>query len=364
MKKKKILFILSLPNPIHGASMVGKQIKESRIINENIDGRYINLSTSRTLDEIGKNPIIKITRYFNILIKVLFNLINHNPDKVYLTIAAKGIGFYKDFPIALLVKLFGKQLFLHYHPKGVSERQNLFYDNLLYKILFKNSKVILLSKSLYNDVKKYVIPKDVFYCANGIPISKSSKKIDQDKNKIPQLLFLSNLIESKGVFILLNALRLLKDQGILFYCNFIGAEGDISSEQFNAKLNDLKLHKYVSYLGKKYNDEKYEIFQSSDIFVFPTFYHNETLPLVVLEAMMWGIPVISTSEGAISDMITNNETGFIVEKENAEELANKIKFLIENPKICKQMGERGNLIFHKYYTVEVFEKTLLNILNQ
>jgi glycosyltransferase involved in cell wall biosynthesis len=139
---------------------------------------------------------------------------------------------------------------------------------------------------------------------------------------------------------------------------------DISSEQFNAKLNDLKLHKYVSYLGKKYNDEKYEIFQSSDIFVFPTFYHNETTPIVVLEAMMWGIPVISTSEGAISDMITNNETGFIVEKENAEELANKIKFLIENPKICKQMGERGNLNFHKYYKVEVFEKTLLNILNQ
>ena len=364
MKINKILFILSLPNPIHGSSIVGKQIKESKIINKGIDARYINLSTSKSLDEIGKNPVIKIRRYFNILIKVFYNLIKHNPEKVYITIAAKGIGFYKDFPIALLVKLFGKKLFLHYHPKGVSERQNLFFDNILYKILFNKSKVILLSKSLYADVKKYVSPRDVFYCANGIPISKSLLKKNQNKNKTPQLLFLSNLIESKGVFILLHALSLLKDQRILFYCNFIGAEGDICRDQFNAKLKDLNLHKHVSYLGKKYNDEKDKIFQNSDIFVFPTFYHNETLPLVVLEAMMWGIPIISTSEGAIGDMIINDETGFIVEKKNVEELANKIKFLIENPIISKQMGERGNVNFYKYYTVEVFERNLLKILNQ
>tara|TARA_B100000787_G_scaffold146019_1_gene116481 strand:+ start:13222 stop:14319 length:1098 start_codon:yes stop_codon:yes gene_type:complete len=360
---KKILFILHLPQPVHGSSLVGKSIKESNIINQSIDGKFINLTTSRTIDEIGKNPIFKIIRYFKILFKVIIYLIMYNPKVVYLAIAAKGVAFYKDFTIALVAKLFGKSLVLHYHPKGVSERQNMFFDNLLYKVLFKNTKVILLSESLYFDVKKYVSLKNIFYCANGISVSEFSKNHVKKVNKIPQLLFLSNLIETKGVYVLLDALKLLKDQGLLFHCNFVGGEADINSEQFNNKLKKLKIIDCVSYLGKKYGKEKYEIFNSSDIFVFPTFYHNETFPLVTLEAMMSSLPIISTSEGAIADIVTNNETGFIVERENPEVLAHKIKFLIENPVISKKMGERGRAKFYEFYTIEVFEKKLLKILN-
>ena len=79
--------------------------------------------------------------------------------------------------------------------------------------------------------------------------------------------------------------------------------GIFLQSKLNQKINDLNLQEYVTYLGKKYGDYKYEIFQSSDIFVFPTFYHNECFPLVLLEAMMFGLPVISTSEGGIPDIV-------------------------------------------------------------
>ena len=131
---------------------------------------YINLSTSLTVDEIGKNPIVKIARYFKILLQVIITLINHNPKIVYLAITAKGLGFYKDFPISLLAKLFRKKLVLHYHNKGVKTRQQNFFDDLLYRILFKNTKVILLSERLYEDVSKYVKKEDVFFLPNGIPV--------------------------------------------------------------------------------------------------------------------------------------------------------------------------------------------------
>ena len=138
--KPKILFILHLPPPVHGSSMVGKNIYDSKILNSSFDTSYINLSTSKTIDEIGKNPFLKIIRYLSILGKVILKLINFNPAIVYLSITAKGIGFYKDFPIALLVKLSGKKLVLHYHNKGVQLKQHRFFDNLFYSILFKDSK--------------------------------------------------------------------------------------------------------------------------------------------------------------------------------------------------------------------------------
>ena len=59
----KILFVLHLPPPIHGSSMVGKHIKNSKIINTSFETNFINLSTSKTVDEIGKKPFVKVRRY-------------------------------------------------------------------------------------------------------------------------------------------------------------------------------------------------------------------------------------------------------------------------------------------------------------
>jgi len=364
LNQRKILFILHLPPPVHGSSMVGKYIKDSKTINTSFDAQYINLSTSKTIDEIGENPLIKFSRYFKILFRIIIRLINYNPDIVYLAITAKDIGFYKDFPIALLTKSFGKKLVLHYHNKGVSLKQHKFLDNLFYRILFNNSKVILLSQSLYKDVARYVKKEDVFFCPNGIPVLNLEKEVSPKINEVPKLLFLSNLIESKGVFILLETLKVLNDNGIAFHCNFVGGEGNISLKQLNQKINDLNLQEYVTYLGKKYGADKYKIFQSSDIFVFPTFYHNECFPLVLLEAMQFGLPIISSNEGGITDIVKDSETGFIVEKQKPKLLAEKIKWLIDHPKEARLMGEKGQKYFLEHYTLEIFEKRMKHILNQ
>lgn len=363
--ESKILFILHFPPPIHGSSVVGQYIKNSKLVENAFDTKFVNLSTSLTIKEIGKNPIIKIARYVKIIFKILSALISFRPNTVYLAITAKGIGFYKDLPIALLVKLFGNKLLLHFHNKGVSNYQHRPIDNSLYKILFKNSKVILLSENLFKDISKYVSKKDVYYCPNGIPVIEYSKNnLSLQDKRTPQLLFLSNLIESKGVYVLLEALKLLKDKKVKFHCNIVGGEGDISSKQLRKKINNLNLNEHVNYLGKKSGNHKYDILKSSDFFVFPTYYHNECFPIVLLEALMCGLPVISTDEGAISDIVVNNETGFIIKKQNPDELALKIKWLIDHPEKAKSMGQNGKNRFLEKYTIEKFENRFVNILNQ
>ena len=361
MKLKKILFILHLPPPIHGASVMGKYIHDSSLINEAFNSEFINLTTSKTIDEIGKNPIFKIGRYLQIFFSVIYRLLIFNPDKVYITITANGLGFYKDFPIALLVKLFRKKLVLHYHNKGVKPCQNIFFYNILYKVLFNNVKVILLSEYLYDDVKKYVKVEDVYFCPNGIP-SVEFVKSDIKHNKPIELLFLSNLIESKGIFILLESLKILKDKHINFHCNLVGGEGDITNYSLMLKLEELNLNNEVSFLGKKYGHNKNSIYKKSDIFVFPTFYQNECFPLVILEAMMFGLPVISTNEGGIPDIVKDHETGYVVEKKSSMQLAQKIEYLIQYPNEALRMGEYGRRQFLEKYTLNRFEERLIEIL--
>ena len=363
MTSKKILFLLPLPPPVHGASMVGKYIHDSSVINTEFNCKYINISTSNYIGQIGKDPHIKLIRYLKILINVICQVFKFNPDTIYLAITAKEIGFYKDLPIAIITKLFKKKLVLHYHNKGVKEFQNKFIDNKLYELLFKGSKVILLSELLYDDIKKYVTEQDVYYCSNGIPVVACDKS-DKKENQSTELLFLSNLIESKGVFELLEALKILKSKKINFHCNFAGGEGDISSQQLKQKINELNLEDSVTYHGKQFGDDKYRLFNRSDVFVLPTFYNNECFPLVLLEAMQFRLPVISTNEGAIAEIIDDNETGFLINKRDKVDLANKIQQLIENPSLRKSMGRKGKEKFEREYTLSHFERNMTEILTK
>jgi glycosyltransferase involved in cell wall biosynthesis len=342
--------------------MVGQYIKNSKLVDNTFDAKFINLSTSLTIDEIGKNPLFKILRYFKIIFKFLCCLLNFKPEIIYLAINAKGVGFYKDFPIALFAKFFRKKLVLHYHNKGVSTYQHMILDNLLYKILFKNSKIILLSENLYNDISKYVSKEDVFFCPNGIPDTNKFLNAKQEKNDITQLMFLSNLIESKGVFVLLESLKLLKNQGFKFHCNMVGGEGDISLKELNNKIKILNLSDSVIYLGKKYGKDKFDIFKKSDIFIHPTL--DDCFPLVLLEAMQFSLPIISTSIGGIPDLVKHSETGLILEETDPKSLASQIMFFIKNQEKAKQFGSKGRKNFIENYTIEVFENRFVNILNR
>jgi glycosyltransferase involved in cell wall biosynthesis len=359
----KILFILHLPPPVHGSSLVGQYIHDCLIINKTFSTRFINLGTSKSVDEIGKNPLLKITRYLKILVSFIHHIFKFKPDLIYLAITAKGIGFYKDLPIALIAKIFRKKIVIHYHNKGVKTHQNNFFHNFFYKLLFKNTKVILLSNLLYDDVKKYVNEEDVYYCPNGIPVIEC-EKLNTNKNQILELLFLSNLIESKGVFVLLDALRILKNKKITFHCNFVGGEGDVSSQQLKQKISELNLEDKVTYHGKQFSADKYRLFNRSDIFVLPTFYENECFPLVLLEAMQFSLPLISTYEGAIPEIIENGVNGFLIKQRDKVDLANKIQQLIEKPSLRKSMERKGKEKFEREYTLSHFEQNMTEILTK
>lgn len=356
----KIFFILHMPPPIHGAAIMGRYIHDSLTINQAFDCCYLNLTLAKSLQDIGKGGIHKFIDFIRQLWNIRKKVKTFQPNLCYVTPNAKGGAFYKDFVVVMMLKMMGQKVVVHYHNKGVATRQNRLLDNWLYQHFFKGLKVILLAEPLYKDICKYVDRKDVYFCPNGIPIQKNlPHRINHEGFNI---LFLSNMMEEKGVWDLIDACRILKEKGKSFHCHFVGKWSDISEISFEQKIQQLDLKNYISAYGAKYGEEKIMFFQKADIFVFPT--HNETFGLVLLEAMEYEIPCISTNEGGVSTVIEDGKTGFVVEKKNPKILAEKIETLMENPELCKPMGMAGREKLISEFTLEKFEHKLRDILQE
>jgi glycosyltransferase involved in cell wall biosynthesis len=172
------------------------------------------------------------------------------------------------------------------------------------------------------------------------------------------------MMEEKGVWVLLEACKILKAKAIKFRCNFVGDWFDITPEEFKTKLDEYDLHDNVKAHGKKYGVEKAGFFMAADVFVFPTFYKNECFPLVLLEAMDYSLPVVSTPEGGIADIVKDGDTGFLVMQKDAKVLADKLELLSLQPLLGDKMGKAAKLRFDQMFTLDKFEKNLHDILKE
>ncbi|MDD2476663.1 MAG: glycosyltransferase family 4 protein [Dysgonamonadaceae bacterium] len=361
IKDKKILFLLHLPPPVHGSSIVGKAIKESHIINRSFKTRYVNLLVSRSVDETGKTKFTKLLRFISSWIKLLIELINKRPNLCYFALTSTGNAFYKDVSLVFLLRLFKIKIVFHLHNKGIKRNSSKKINHLLYRYVFRKSYVILLSKYLYYDIDEFVSEEQLFICPNGVEdISlQTSRKFKQASPPI-NIIFLSNLIKSKGVFVLIEACEILYKKDYNIKCDFIGGEGDVSSNEFQRVVEDNGVVGIVKYLGKKYDKEKDEAYKNADIFVLPT--QNDCFPLVLLEAMQYGLPVVSTYEGGIPDIVENNVTGFLVPQKDAQALAEKLELLIKDSELRIKMGAAGRVKYQNEFTLQAFETKLQEIL--
>ena len=363
MQKPHILFITPLPPPVHGSAMVSRYIKECQELQDNFNCDFVNLSTSRNIDEIGKRSIMKYVRFIGAYFIALWKLLTHRYALCYLAITCHGLGFLKDAPFVMLCKLFGRKVIIHQHNKGMSKCVDKKPYKWLLPLVYKNTKVILLSWHLYPDIEKVVKKKQIIICPNGIPEMTEKEQHFERNNDVPQLLFLSNLIPSKGVYTLLDACKILKDKGCQFVCNFIGGESkEITKEVFEKAVEERGINDVVTYHGPKYGKEKISYLTDSDVFVFPTFYNNECFPLVLLEAMQYKLPLITTNEGGIADIVQNNYNGYICECENPMSLAKAIEDLLADKQKRVEFGENGYRLFKEKFTLEQFNKNISQII--
>lgn len=355
-----------LPPPVNGVTMMGSLVAQSEQLRNTFDVRLIPFRSADSIDDIGRLNLKKLKRALYFSWRLLVECLVFKPHLVYFTLTPTGTAFYRDLLYVFILKMTFRRRIFHLHGKGIAKASGKsLITRLLYTWAFNGSSIILLSPLLYDDISGVAKKEQCFYLPNGIAdfdemeINTSEKLCD----KAPHILFLSNLIRTKGPMVLLEAMSILVRKNVEFKASFAGAwESEAFKEEFESYLRDNDLTSAVAYIGPKYGLEKENILANADIFAFPSY--NDTFPLVILEAMRQGLPIVSTYEGAIPDMVQDGENGLLVPVRNPDLLADRLLLLISNPLLRKRMGLIGRKRYELGFTKISFEKGLHKILDE
>ena len=348
---------------MHGSNVMNQYVVSSLELRCRYDLKVFPLRYVQHIEEIGRVGIYKLGVFIGYLLKVIILMREFRPDVVYFVPAVTGFSFVRDCFFALAFKSFGVRIIYHLHGKGIAKGANNLVLKWLYKWFFRREFIIQLSPMLYYDIRDMVCREQIRFLPNGIKVEpRGGKRMAEIHKNRMSILFVSNLKLSKGPIILLKACRLLKERGIDFMANFVGnPTGDLTKRRFMSLIENYGLVGRAHYLGPMYGSEKEEVYSNSTLFAFPTYYEKEAFPLVLLEAMAFGLPVISTYEGAIPEIVDDGMTGFLVPGKNAGILCEKIAYLAEHPGESVRMGYAGRRKFEDKYTIERFQKGLTEI---
>jgi len=354
-----VLFVLHLPPPKHGAAAIGEMLRDSQTIREAFEARFINLSTSDRMAHIGRLTPSKIGRFLAIRREVKRALRRFRPDLIYFTPTSRLPMLWKDFLIARSFLRKDIPLVLHLHNRGIGERSRAFPDRVIYKKLFRKAQVIAPSEAMWEEVRDFV-PRERFHVCFNAAEDQGSAPIPHAE---PTLLFLSNLLPSKGVETLLDTCAILKNRGIAFRLELVGSEtAQIGRERLNEMISARGLEGCTDYRGPLDGEKKQAAYRGADGFVLPT--REDLSPLVLMEAFSAGLPIVSSRVGGIPEIVSEGVTGFLCAGTDPEEWAAPLERLLRDEALRKRMGSAARQRYEKEFTPGALQQRVLTLLRQ
>jgi len=297
---------------------------------------------------------IKLIQAITGLIKTFFYLITKKIDIVHIH-TGDIVSCKRKYIYFKLVRLFNPKIIFHFHGASFLD-QYLDAPKILQeriKYLFEETDLVICLSNSWKDSILSIAPRStVRVLPNAVTIPEVSYP-NKEKRDGLQISFLGLIGERKGVFDLLKVIRKFIDKKYNISLN-IGGNGEI--ERLNFMINNLGLSEYVKYLGWINEKEKDTLLRKTDIFVLPSY--GEGLPMSILEAMSYSIPVVSTPVGGIPELISDGETGFLIEPGDIDALYTKLKQLIVDDKLRLMLGEKGREVIAQKHNIKKISKQI------
>ena len=345
----KVLVIGQVPPPLHGQALMTQRLINAPM--KRIRIYHIRMAFSKSVSSLGKLSLGKVGHMLSITGQGLYFRMRYGINTLYYMPAGPDlVPVIRDIFILSILRLFYRKTIFHFRAAGVSEfiaQQPMLIREMAFWVYHRSDLAIHLTSVSPND-GGYFKAKEKVVINNGLEDAAAPYLPIQRANSSRALnvLFIGAITESKGVMILLEAFTLLRAQGHEIRADVVG---DFSSETFRQKIehycHEHDLNKIVTFPGEKGGADKWQYFLQNDLLCFPTFYESESMSSVVVEAMMFEMPVVSTQWRGIPEVVDHGQTGWLAPIQDAPAIAEYLSLLIKDPALRKQMGQAGRQKF-------------------
>jgi glycosyltransferase involved in cell wall biosynthesis len=199
---------------------------------------------------------------------------------------------------------------------------------------------IVLSLDSCRALERWGVQRPIFLETTVVPDSwiidvDVATKLARRRGKRPCIiLFLSEVLSEKGVYVAIEATRILQMKGHNVQLIIAGDGHDLASAQAYVRRSVMQ---DVTFCGYVSGHRKRRLFQQSDIFCLPTML-NEGLPIAVLEAMCFGLPVVTRAAGGLKDLFAKTMFGCITESKDATVIAEQLERLIRDDELYAKVA--------------------------
>ncbi len=355
--KPRILVIGQLPPPVHGSNVMAERFMQALAAN-GYGCEIVEKTFSRSISEMEKISYRKVKMVPDLCRRVLSAVRGQRPDICVYFISVGLQSLLVDCLILWMLRKRNVPYVLYFHGKGYRTYESPHYFPLrpIVRTALKNAVGgLVLGERLKEDVSHCIPDHRLFVIPNGIPSLGAVQNVSPRKegNGIVRVVFLSNLIPSKGP---MRFLMMAKQVRPREPCVRFTLAGGHASEPYLHELKDFiaakKLSDCVELPGPVYGREKEKLLREMDILVFPT--SKETFGIVNLEAMQRGVPVVSSPVGAIPEVVRDGVSGYIVDPDDIEALADRVLRLVRDPELRLSMGNAGREIFEHNCSLDAY----------
>ena len=233
---------------------------------------------------------------------------------------------------------------------------------LIRACLPKGMHAIVLAENRRNDFGSFVKPDHIDVVPNGILDIGEGPEEARDPTMV---LHIATLRPEKGTFAVLEAARALHevfaDLRVVIAGDWYHADYENEAHRY---VNRENLGDVVCFAGVVEGARKDALLREAAVMAFPTAYAYESQPLVLLEALAAGTPVVTTTLGAIPEMITDGREGYLIGSGDVDQLAGALLRVLENPELRRAMGRAARRRFEQDFNEQAFAERLLEAWRQ
>jgi glycosyltransferase involved in cell wall biosynthesis len=354
LERRPILIVGPTPPPYHGVAMAIKTLLDSRLT-QSFAVVHLELADRRGIGHVNKPDLHDVVLFIRQWLRLLRLLIRYQPQIMYFVLSQSTIGVLRDSLFVWPARLFGAKVMAHLHGGGF---RNWYSGRWLPMRLYARwlmrtvDRTIVLGESLRGQFDGLVASERIAVVPNGIEdIGIGSPQLASPQRRW-QVLYLNTLNKMKGAMVMLEAVALVARQRTDVEFVFAGPwSHDEHRREADAHIASHQLAAFITFTGQVAGEEKRALLHSADLFVFPGI-QQEGQPLVVLEAMAAGLPILFTNRGCLGETLRDGESGIEVPADDAGALAVQIQRLLSRPDEMRRFGANARIKFEQEYMLD------------